>query len=49
MFSLVSTIGSLLTATAVDLLDPDRRASDLNKDLPALGLENTVSSARAIP
>jgi MFS superfamily sulfate permease-like transporter len=45
MFSLVGTIESLLTVTAVDTMDPERRTSDLNKDLLATGIGNTIAAA----
>lgn len=44
MFTLVGSIESLLTVCAVDDLDPDKKASDLNKDLISLGLGNFVAS-----
>lgn len=43
MFALVGTIESMLSVIAVDSLDPERRNSDLNKDLLATGLGNTVA------
>ncbi len=45
MFALVGTIESLLTVTAVDTIDPERRASDLNRDLLATGIGNTISAS----
>ena len=45
MFALVGTIESLLTVTAVDAIDPERRASDLNRDLLATGIGNTISAS----
>jgi MFS superfamily sulfate permease-like transporter len=43
MFALVGSIESLLSAKAVDALDPCKRSSDLDKDLLATGLGNVVS------
>ncbi|MBM3768867.1 MAG: SulP family inorganic anion transporter, partial [Acidobacteria bacterium] len=45
MFSLVGSIESLLSVSAVDSLDPERRTSDMNKDLLAAGIGNTVAAA----
>jgi MFS superfamily sulfate permease-like transporter len=45
MFTLVGMIESLLSVTAVDSLDPERRPSDLNSDLMAVGIGNTVAAA----
>jgi MFS superfamily sulfate permease-like transporter len=45
MFSLVGSIESLLSVTAVDSLDPERRTSDLNKDLLATGISNVVAAS----
>lgn len=44
MFSLIGSIESLLTAKAVDSVDPYKRRSNLNKDLMAVGLGNFVLS-----
>jgi len=41
--SLVGSLESLLSATAVDKLDPYKRSSDLDRDLSAIGLGNLVA------
>ena len=44
MFALVGTLESLLTVKAVDMLDPYKRKSDMNKDLIAVGIGNTIAA-----
>ncbi|HRI71285.1 MAG TPA: SulP family inorganic anion transporter [Polyangium sp.] len=43
MFALVGSIESLLSAKAVDMLDPEKRSSDLDKDLLATGVGNLIA------
>lgn len=41
--ALVGSLETLLVAAAVDKLDPDKRLSDLNKDLQAIGIGNMAA------
>ncbi len=43
--TLVTTIESMLSALAVDSLDPYKRKSNLNRDVSAMGIGSTASSA----
>jgi len=43
MFVLIGSLESLLTGRAIDLIDPEKRKSDLSKDLTAVGIGNTIA------
>jgi len=43
LFSLIGSLESLLTAKAIDNLDPFKRKSDFNKDLIAVGIGNSIT------
>lgn len=43
LYALIGSIESLLTAKAVDGMDPFKRKSNFNKDLTAVGIGNTLS------
>jgi MFS superfamily sulfate permease-like transporter len=45
MFAIIASLESLLSAKAVDVLDPQKRKTDLNRDLFACGVANLISSS----
>ncbi|MFA9220580.1 MAG: SulP family inorganic anion transporter [Sediminibacterium sp.] len=45
LFAIIGSLESLLTAKAIDLLDPFKRKTDFNKDLIAVGTGNALAGA----